>query len=59
MMLNHFEIVGSHGRFFGLGMIGAIIANSTGSGGGVMFIPSFTSLGITPKQILVTDLMFR
>lgn len=56
---NHFSIIASHGHFFGLGLVGAIVANSTGSGGGVVFIPSFTKLGITPEQALGTSIAIQ
>jgi len=59
MTPNHFEIIASHGHFFGLGLVGAIVANSTGSGGGVVFIPSFTSLGVTPMEALGTSIAIQ
>lgn len=44
-----------YGKFFGLGLIGAIFANSTGAGGGVVFIPAFTALAFEPPQALATS----
>lgn len=44
-----------YGKFFGLGLIGAIFANSTGAGGGVVFIPAFTALKFEPQQALATS----
>ncbi len=38
-----------------LGLIGAIFANSTGAGGGVVFIPMFNQLGFTPEQAVATS----
>lgn len=45
--------------FFPIGIFGAIIANSTGTGGGVVFVPAFNSLsgaaemGVIPMDISV------
>jgi len=30
-----------------MGLMGAIIANATGAGGGIVFIPAFTAMGIS------------
>ena len=38
-----------------LGVIGAIFANSTGAGGGVIFIPMFTQLNFTEQQSIATS----
>lgn len=38
-----------------LGMIGAVFANSTGAGGGVVFLPAFASLGFTESQAVSTS----
>ena len=38
-----------------LGTIGAIFANSTGAGGGVVFIPMFTQLNFTEQQSIATS----
>ncbi|WP_157442991.1 sulfite exporter TauE/SafE family protein [Colwellia piezophila] len=38
-----------------LGTLGAIFANSTGAGGGVVFIPMFTQLGFTEQQSVATS----
>jgi len=38
-----------------LGMIGAIFANSTGAGGGVVFIPMFAQLNFTEQQAIATS----
>ena len=38
-----------------LGILGAIFANSTGAGGGVVFIPMFNELGFTDKQSIATS----
>lgn len=38
-----------------LGVVGAIFANATGAGGGVVFIPMFTQLGFTEQQSIATS----
>lgn len=38
-----------------LGMLGAIFANSTGAGGGVIFIPMFAQLNFTEQQSIATS----
>lgn len=38
-----------------LGMLGAIFANATGAGGGVVFIPMFTKLNFTEQQSIATS----
>lgn len=42
-------------RFLLLGIMGAIFANSTGAGGGVIFIPAFDMLGLTASQSVSTS----
>jgi uncharacterized membrane protein YfcA len=42
-----------------LGLLGATVANSTGAGGGVVFIPSFTSLGLSANQSLATSILIQ
>ncbi len=49
------ELLASHGRFILLGISGAIFANSTGAGGGVIFIPVFDALQFTPVQAVATS----
>lgn len=41
--------------FLGLGVLGAIFANSTGAGGGVVFIPAFAQLGLSETQAVATS----
>jgi uncharacterized membrane protein YfcA len=38
-----------------LGVVGAIFANSTGAGGGVIFIPMFAQLSFTEEQSIATS----
>jgi len=49
------EALPEHGLFFGLGLLGAIFANSTGAGGGVVFVPLFDQLGFTETQAVATS----
>lgn len=44
-----------HSIFSILGVIGAIFANSTGAGGGVIFIPMFNHLNFTEAQAVATS----
>ena len=48
-----------YGQFLALGLAGAIAANSTGAGGGIVFIPAFTSLGIGGENALATSLAIQ
>lgn len=50
------QVFKNYGHFFFLGLIGAIIANSTGAGGGIVFIPAFSALGLSPVQALATSI---
>lgn len=53
------EKLSSFGHFFLLGLGGAVVANSTGAGGGIVFIPAFSTLGLTPSQALSTSIMIQ
>ena len=44
-----------HALFSFIGVLGAIFANSTGAGGGVVFIPIFNELGFTDIQSVATS----
>lgn len=44
-----------YGPFLGLGVIGAVFANATGAGGGVVFVPFFTHLGFAGNTIVATS----
>lgn len=41
--------------FLAMGVTGAVFANSTGAGGGVVFIPAFAKLGLTEAQSVATS----
>ncbi len=53
------NLVRDFGFFFLLGMAGALVANSTGAGGGVIFIPFFTGLGLTANQSVGTSMAIQ
>lgn len=44
-----------YGLFSFLGALGAIFANSTGAGGGVVFIPAFNELNFNEQQAIATS----
>ncbi len=48
-------LAGEHWYFFFLGIFAAIVANSTGVGGGIIFLPAFIHLGLNPIQSLATS----
>ena len=50
-----FDLASEFGLFSLLGVIGAIFANSTGAGGGVVFVPFFNYLSFTPQSIVATS----
>ncbi|MBW0280465.1 sulfite exporter TauE/SafE family protein [Shewanella xiamenensis] len=54
-----FELIKEYGKFIFLGITGAIFANSTGAGGGVIFIPVFSSLDFTETQSVSTSFMIQ
>ena len=58
-MQNPIEFIFSYGQFFLLGIVGAIAANSTGAGGGIVFIPAFTSMGIEGVNALGTSIAIQ
>ncbi|MBR9726706.1 sulfite exporter TauE/SafE family protein [Shewanella intestini] len=43
------------GLFVLVGIIGAIFANSTGAGGGVIFVPVFSAVGFSTEQMISTS----
>ena len=49
----------SHSGFLLLGICGAIFANATGAGGGVIFIPAFSALGFTPTEAISTSFLIQ
>jgi len=45
----------SYWYFFILALCGAVVANATGAGGGVVFVPAFNFLGLSPSSIIATS----
>ncbi|OFI35337.1 permease [Alteromonas lipolytica] len=50
-----FTLLSDFGAFLFLGVIGAIFANATGAGGGVVFVPFFQQLAFTPETVVATS----
>jgi len=50
-----FSEVVEYSPFSLLGTLGAVFANSTGAGGGVVFIPAFNELAFTEQQAIATS----
>lgn len=48
-------VLQEYGAFILLGLAGAIFANSTGAGGGVIFVPIFNQLQLSSDQIVATS----
>lgn len=46
-------------HFFIIGIGGAIIANATGAGGGILFIPAFTNMGISQTEAVATSVVIQ
>ena len=53
------SVLKNYYHFLILGLIGAIVANSTGAGGGIVFIPAFTALGVSGLSALGTSLAIQ
>ncbi len=49
------ELVSNYGHFFIIGLFAATIANATGAGGGIVFLPAFVLLGLSVPQALATS----
>ena len=50
-----FLLLVEYGGFSLLGVVGAIFANATGAGGGVIFVPFFNQLAFTPGTTVATS----
>ncbi|MBY6186350.1 sulfite exporter TauE/SafE family protein [Marinobacter hydrocarbonoclasticus] len=50
-----FPLLTEFGHFSLLGLLGALVANSTGAGGGVVFIPAFNQLNLPPDAAVATS----
>ncbi|MBU3023339.1 sulfite exporter TauE/SafE family protein [Aestuariibacter sp. A3R04] len=49
------SLVAEYSVFSLLGVVGAIFANATGAGGGVVFVPVFQQIGFSPINIVATS----
>ena len=49
------QIIIEYGAFIFLGVLGAIFANSTGAGGGVIFVPFFNQLSLSNEAVVATS----
>lgn len=49
------RLITEYGGFIALGITGAIFANATGAGGGVVFVPFFNHLGFDATTIVATS----
>lgn len=49
------SLTSEFGLFSALGVIGAIFANSTGAGGGVIFVPFFNYLSFSSQSVVATS----
>jgi len=56
---NTADLIIGYWQFFFLGVGGAVAANSTGAGGGIVFIPAFTSLGVNELAVLGTSIAIQ
>lgn len=50
-----FAKIGSLWHFFFVGILAATVANSTGAGGGIVFLPVFSLLGLSVAESLATS----
>ncbi|MCD9459973.1 sulfite exporter TauE/SafE family protein [Marinibactrum halimedae] len=53
------HLIQEYWYFFFLGLCGALVANSTGAGGGIIFIPFFATHGFTPLQAVATSMAIQ
>lgn len=52
---NSFQIIFDYSGFLFIGIVGAIFANSTGAGGGVVFVPFFNQIDMQNSAIIATS----
>ena len=52
-------LIQRYGFFFFLGLGGALVASSTGAGGGVIFIPFFAAIGFSSEQSVATSMAIQ
>lgn len=56
---DRYLLIADYGYFFIVGIVGAVVANSTGAGGGIIFIPFFSSLGIDGTNAVGTSIIIQ
>lgn len=56
---NSLDLVKQYWHFFFIGITGAVVANSTGAGGGIIFVPFFSALGINGTETLATSILIQ
>ncbi|WP_171022408.1 sulfite exporter TauE/SafE family protein [Thalassotalea litorea] len=56
---NPLDTIAEYFGFLFLGIGGAIAANSTGAGGGIVFVPSFSALGMNIEQVIATSIAIQ
>lgn len=49
------QLARDFGLFAVLGVVGAVFANATGAGGGVIFVPFFNYLSFSPQSVVATS----
>ena len=49
------DVIREYGHFFIIGLLAAIVANTTGAGGGIIFFPAFVLLGMAAETALATS----
>ena len=49
----------AYSQFFWLGLAGALIANSTGAGGGIVFVPAFSAFGLEEAEVVGTSILIQ
>ena len=55
LLTQSFSLIAQYGSFLFLGIVGAIFANATGAGGGVVFVPFFNQLALSSETIVATS----
>lgn len=55
LLTQSYSLIIDYGSFLFLGIVGAIFANATGAGGGVVFVPFFNQLSLSSETIVATS----
>jgi uncharacterized membrane protein YfcA len=56
---DNLQLFSDYSYFFLIGIVGAVVANATGAGGGIIFIPFFTALGLAGNETLGTSILIQ